>query len=95
MSQDAIIGKNCNISHGITIGVINTGNKKGCPVIGDNVYIGPGAKIIGRIMIGNNSAISPNSVVTNDVPDNATVVAIPPRMVFLNGSKGYINKTDY
>jgi len=95
VNKKAVIGKNCNISHLVTIGVVNTGTRKGYPVIGDNVFIGPGAKIIGSITIGNNSAISPNSVVTEDVPENATVVAIPPRMVFLNGSQGYINKIDY
>jgi serine O-acetyltransferase len=88
----AVIGKNCNISQGVTIGKANTGPKAGVPVIGDYVYIGPGAKIFGNIRIGNNVAIGANSVVTNDVPDNGVVVGVPARVVSYEGSKGYVNK---
>ena len=93
ISGDATIGKNCNVSHGVTIGVINTGSKKGTPIIGDNVYIAPGAKIIGNIRVGDRVAIGANSVVTNDVPDNAVVVGVPARIVSYDGSGGYINRT--
>jgi serine O-acetyltransferase len=89
----AVIGKNCNISQGVTIGQLNTGSKRGYPTIGDNVYIAPGAKILGNINIGNNVAIGANSVVTNDIPDCAVVVGIPARVVSLEGSTGYINRT--
>jgi serine O-acetyltransferase len=65
------------------------------PVIGDNVYIGPGAKIIGRVNMGSGVAIGANAVVTKDVPDNAVVVGVPAKVISYNGSKGYINKTDY
>src|SRR5207247_3627019 len=70
----ALIGKNCNLSQGVTIGQSNRGKRKGAPVIGDNVYIGPGAKIIGGIRVGNNVAIGSNCVVIDDIPDNAAVV---------------------
>ncbi len=50
-----IIGKNCNLNHEVTIGESFGGKNPGTPVIGDNVYIGPGAKIIGGISIGNNA----------------------------------------
>ena len=50
------IGKNCNLSPGVTIGQANRGRRKGYPVIGDNVYIGPGAKVIGAVTVGNNVA---------------------------------------
>jgi len=90
VSGEAVIGKNCNISQGVTIGVVNTGFKKGVPVIGDNVYIAPGAKIIGNVKIGNNVAIGANSVVTADIPDNAVVVGVPARVVSHDGSQGYI-----
>ncbi|MGH8031445.1 MAG: serine acetyltransferase, partial [Luteimonas sp.] len=66
----AVIGRNCNISQGVTIGQANRGH----PVLGDNVYIGPGAKIVGAVRIGHNVAIGANCVVTRDVPDNAVVV---------------------
>jgi len=90
---DAVIGKNCNISQGVTIGVANRGDRKGCPKIGDNVYIGPGAKIIGRISIGNFAAIGANAVVTKDVPENGVAVGIPAKIISLDGSAGYVNRT--
>jgi serine O-acetyltransferase len=93
--QDAIIGKNCHISQNTTIGQLNRGDRKGSPVIGDNVYIAPGAVIIGKISIGNNVVIGPNSVVTKDIPDNAVAAGIPARVISFRGSVDYINRTDY
>jgi serine O-acetyltransferase len=95
VSSGATIGANCNISQGVTIGQINRGAKKGTPHIGDNVYIGPGAKVLGHISIGNNVAIGANAVVINDVPDNAVVVGVPARLISHDGSADYINRTDY
>lgn len=92
---DSKIGKNCNLSQGVTIGVSNRGEKKGCPTIGNNVYIGPGVKIFGAISIGNNVAIGANCVVTKDVPDNAVVVGIPGKVISYKGSEGYIDHTSY
>ena len=51
------------------------------PVIGDNVYIGPGAKIFGGIQVGNNVRIGANCIVFQDIPDNATVVLEKPRII--------------
>ena len=95
VSDKAIIGKNCNISQGVAIGQVNRGKRKGYPQLGDNVYIGPGAKIIGAIRIGNNVAIGANCVVTKDIPDNAVVVGIPGKVISNQGSVGYVNRTDY
>lgn len=92
---DAVIGRNCNISHGVTIGQKNRGKNAGCPVIGDNVYIGPGAKIIGGVKIGNNVAIGANCVVTKDIPNNGVVVGIPGKVISYQGSYGYVNNTEY
>lgn len=89
------IGKNCNLSHGVTLGITQRGKNKGYPRIGDNVYIGPGAKIIGSVKIGNHVAIGANCVVTQDVPDNAVVVGIPGKVISYEGSLGYVNNTDY
>jgi serine O-acetyltransferase len=91
----SIIGKNCNISHGVTLGQANRGIRKGYPMIGDNVYIGPGAKIVGGVRIGNNVAIGANCVVTKDIPDSAVVVGIPGKIISFQGSEGYVNNTDY
>lgn len=95
INRDAVIGRNCNLSHGATIGQVNRGKRAGCPVIGDNVFIGPGAKIIGNIAVGNYAAIGANCVVVDDVPDHAVVVGVPGRVVSDEGSDGYINFTDY
>ena len=95
VNERSVIGKNCNISHGVTLGEANRGRNKGCPVIGDNVYIGPGAKIVGAVRVGNNVAIGANCVVTKDVPDGAVVVGIPGKVISQEGSTGYVNLTDY
>ena len=89
------IGKNCNISHGVTLGQANRGKKQGYPILGNNVYIGPGAKIIGAVRIGNNVAIGANCVVTKDIPDNSVVVGIPGKVISQKGAKQYVNRTDY
>jgi len=95
VSVQSKIGKNLNISQQVTIGVSNRGGRKGVPTIGDNVYIGPGARIFGNIKIGNNVAVGANCVVTKDVPDNSVIVGIPGKVISKMGSKGYINNTDY
>jgi len=95
VNEKSVIGKNCNISHGVTLGEANRGEKKGSPVLGDNVYIGPGAKIVGAVKIGNDVAIGANCVVTNDIPDHSVVVGIPGRVISQEGSAGYVNRTDY
>ena len=76
----ATIGKNCTIFHGVTIGN-DYKDKKNAPIIGDNVLIGAGAKIIGKIRIGNNVRIGAGAIVTEDIPDNATVVMEKPRVI--------------
>ena len=93
MSPDARIGRNCNINHGVTIGTTYGGKFPGTPVIGDNVYLGPGSKVIGGITIGNNVAIGANAVVTAPVPDNAVAVGVPARVVSDKGSVDYIVNT--
>lgn len=95
VNQHAVIGKNCNISHQVTIGKANRGTRKGYPVVGDNVYIGPGAKVIGSVHIGNNVAIGANCVVTKDIPENGVVVGAAGQIISSEGSTGYINRTNY
>ena len=84
------IGSYCNISQGVTIGQAGRGVKQGSPVIGDRVYMGPGAKIFGGITIGNDVAIGANAVVTCDLPDNAVAVGVPARVVNLNSSRDFV-----
>ena len=56
----------------------------GAPTIGDNCYIGAGAKIVGKIHVGNNVKIGTNCVVFEDIPDNSTVVLSKPRIIVKN-----------
>lgn len=91
----ATIGQNCNLSQGVTIGQTNRGIRKGVPSIGNSVYIGPGAKIIGGISIGDFAAIGANAVVTRDIPKNGVAVGIPARVISLAGSVDYVERIDY
>jgi serine O-acetyltransferase len=77
VASEARIGSNVEISHQVTIGISGQGDRRGCPTIGNNVYIAPGAKIFGKIRIGDNVKIGANAVVHKDVPDNAVVVLDP------------------
>lgn len=95
ISDQAVIGDNCNLSQSVTIGQSNRGARKGTAVIGNNVYIGPGAKIVGAVRIGNFVAIGANCVVTMDIPDSAVVVGVPGRVISFEGSHGYVNRTEY
>ena len=95
VNERVSIGDNCNISQGVTIGQANRGRRKGTPVIGNHVYIGPGAKIVGAVHVGDFVAIGANCVVTDDVPDYAVVVGVPGKVISYEGSSGYINQTDY
>lgn len=86
VNTNAVIGCNVNISQGVTVGSVNRGRKCGFPTIGNNVYIGPGAKILGNIHVGDNSAIGANAVVLDDVPDNCCVGGIPAKIISNNGA---------
>jgi serine O-acetyltransferase len=77
VSSQAVIGRDCNLSQSITIGVSGGGAKRGAPTIGDNVYIAPGARLFGKITIGNNVKIGANAVIHKDLPDNAIAVLDP------------------
>lgn len=77
------IGRDLKTKHNVTIG----NNKGGIPTIGDNVFVGVGAVVVGKIRIGNNVQIGANAVVTKDVPDNAVVVGNPAYIIRLNGER--------
>jgi len=92
INESVVMGENCNLSSGVTIGLSGRGDESGCPKIGDRVFIGPGAKIFGCIDIGNDVAIGANAVVTKDIPSNAVAVGVPARVINYNGSQDYIVK---
>lgn len=81
------IGNNVTLFQGVTLG--GTGKEKGKrhPTLGDNVLVASGAKVLGAIMIGDNSKIGAGSVVLNNVPSNSTVVGIPGKIVRQDGKK--------
>jgi len=93
VNSEAKIGRNCNINHEVTIGAAYGGKYPGVPVIKDNVYIGPGSKVIGGISIGNHAAVGANCVVTKPVPDFGVVVGIPGEVVSMKGSGEYVVNT--
>jgi serine O-acetyltransferase len=74
---DATIGPNCLLFQQVTIGAGNGG----IPTIGGHVDIGAGAKIIGRVTVGNHAKIGANAVVISDIPEGATAVGVPARVV--------------
>jgi serine O-acetyltransferase len=80
INNEAVVGENCDIGHQVTIGT-SAGGRKGAPVIGDGVYVGAGAKIIGKIKVGDGAKISANSLVMTNVPAGATVMGVPARVI--------------
>jgi serine O-acetyltransferase len=76
---DSVIGDDCLIRHGVTLG--NTGYKDlyGAPTLGNRVQIGAGAKLLGRITVGDDAIVGANAVVTRDVPEHAIVGGVPAR----------------
>ena len=85
ISPHAVIGAHCSLSPCITIGMSGHGERLGVPVIGDFVYIAPGARLFGKIRVGDNVKIGANAVVYRDIPDNA-VVALDPGFRILSFS---------
>ena len=81
IGETAIIGNNVTMFHGVTLG--GTGKEKGKrhPTIGNNVFIGSGAKILGNIKIGDNVKIGANAVILKDVEANTTIVGVPGKIV--------------
>jgi serine O-acetyltransferase len=75
----AVIGKNCDIAHHVTIGASGMG-RKGVPILGDEVYVGTGATLVGRIRIGSGAKIAANTLVISNVPERATVMGVPGRV---------------
>jgi serine O-acetyltransferase len=82
LNGQTVIGRNCVISQGVTIG-----DNGGSPVIGDDVYIGPGAKVFGPIRVGHNVKIGANAVIHADLPDNAVAAAPAFVIVSMRGNR--------
>ena len=82
INSEVRAGKNLTLQHEVTLG-----HNEGSPVLGDNVFVGAGAKVIGPVRIGNDVRIGANAVVTRDLPDGATAVGVPARVVRIDGKR--------
>ena len=90
ISSKAVLGSNCNISPQVVIGFSRKEGRFGVPVLGDRVFVGPGAKILGPLHIGDDVAVGANSVVLCDVPRRSVVAGIPAKVINRDGSFDYI-----
>lgn len=81
IGETAIIGDDCTLYHGVTLGGTTWKKGKRHPTLKDNVVIGAGAKVLGPITLGNNSKVGSNAVVVNDIPNDSTAVGIPAKII--------------
>ena len=85
IGETTVIGDNCTIYQGVTLGGTGKETGKRHPTIGNNVMVGSGAKVLGPFTVGDNSKIAAGAVVLNEVPPNSTAVGIPARVVKRDG----------
>jgi serine O-acetyltransferase len=89
-----IIGDDCLIRHGVTLGNTGYDDPFGAPKVGDRVQMGAGAKILGRVNVGDDAIIGANAVVTHDVPEHAVVGGVPARMLSSRAATVAVDKPD-
>lgn len=88
----AKIGRNCNIHKGVVIGQVNRGPRKGYPTIGNRVWIGINSAIVGKVTIGDDVLIAPNSFVNVDIPSHSVVFGNPCVIKHRDwATEGYVN----
>ena len=91
VSGDARVGDYARIHVGVNIGRAYAKGKAGAPIIGDRCYLGPGAKLFGPIIIGNDVAIGANAVVNESFPEGkCTIAGVPAKKISNNTSERYI-----
>lgn len=90
VSPAACLGRNCNLSQGVTLGAAGRGDRHGAPRLGDRVYVGAGAIILGAVEIGDDAAIGAGAVVTKSVPARGVVVGNPARLISRRGSFDFV-----
>jgi serine O-acetyltransferase len=81
------IGDNCTLYQNVTLGGTGKDHGKRHPTLGDNVLIGAGAKVLGPFRVGDNARVAAGAVVLNEVPDDATAVGVPARVVRIGGKR--------
>ena len=87
IGETAVIGDNCTIYQGVTLGGTGKETGKRHPTLGDNVMVGAGAKLLGNFTVGSGSKIAAGAVVLTDIPENATAVGVPAKVVRQNGAR--------
>lgn len=87
IGETTIIGDNCTIYQGVTLGGTGKHTGKRHPTLGDNVMVGAGAKVLGPFKVGNNSKIAAGAVVLEEIPENCTAVGIPAKVVVCDGKR--------
>ena len=87
IGETAEIGDDCLIYHGVTLGGTGKDVGKRHPTIGSNVLIATGAKVLGPFRVGDGARIAANAVVLSEIPENATTVGVPARVVRIAGEK--------
>ena len=92
INNNASIGNNCNIHRGVLIGQENRGARKGVPTIGNNVWIGINSSIVGKVTIGDDVLIAPNTFINCDIPSHSVVFGNPCVIKHKEyATEGYIN----
>ena len=93
VSEFAVVGDNCNLNKGVTLGAENRGKRAGAPELGNRVWVGTNAVIVGKITIGDNVLIAPNAYVNMDVPADSIVIGNPAQIITdrPDATEGYIN----
>lgn len=93
INADAVLGENCNIHKGVTIGQENRGVRKGTPVIGNCVWIGINSTIVGNITVGDDVLIAPNTFVNCNIPSHSVVFGNPCIIKYRdNATSDYVNQ---
>ena len=87
IGETTIIGDDCTLYQGVTLGGTGKDTGKRHPTLGNNVMIGSGAKVLGPFVVGDNSKIASNAVVLSEIPPNSTAVGVPARIVRRDGQK--------
>ena len=87
IGETAVVGDNCTIYQGVTLGGTGKDTGKRHPTIGNNVMIGSGAKVLGPFKVGDNAKIAAGAVVLDAVPEGATAVGVPARMIYTGKPK--------
>ena len=87
IGETAEVGDDCLIYHGVTLGGTGKDQGKRHPTIGNNVLLSTGSKVLGPFKVGDGARIAANAVVLKEIPENATAVGVPARVVRIAGEK--------